>query len=139
MVEEKYNFEPKEIDINQYDNLKKEISKLKELIDNIDGKLREPGMVNDASINSVLSEELESLNKEISDLRTEIKVIDGKFKHDDRKKYNLKVKQLENRLSKVGNFVKEEKDNIRNIFLYKTFEKFILKDKQKDKKNYQIT
>ena len=111
LVEEKYNFEPKEIDINQYDNLKKEISKLKELIDNIDGKLREPGMVNDASVNSVLSEELESLNKEISDLRTEIKVIDGKFKHDDRKKYNLKVKQLENRLSKVGNFVKEEKDN----------------------------
>lgn len=111
LVEEKYNVEPKEIDNNQYDNLKNEITKLRELINNIDGKLREPGMVNDVSINSVLNDELESLNKEILDLRNEINGIDGKFKHDDRKKYNLKVKQLEKRLDKVGNFVKDEKDN----------------------------
>lgn len=110
LVEEKYNVEPKEIDNNQYDNLKNEISRLKELINNIDGKLREPGMVNDVSVNSVLNDELDSLNKEISDLRNEINVIDGKLKHDDRKKYNLKVKQLENRLDKVSIYVKEEKD-----------------------------
>ena len=63
LVEEKHDSDPSQLDPNQYNNLKNEITRLWELINNIDEKLRDPGMVKDASVNSVLTEELESLNK----------------------------------------------------------------------------
>lgn len=113
LVEEKYNVEPekREIDNNHYNNLKNKIFDLRKLINKIDEILREPGVVKGGSINSFLNKELESLNKDITDLSKEINDVDGKIKHRDRKKYNLKIKQLEIRLNNAGNYVRDENDN----------------------------
>lgn len=99
------------LDSNQYNNLKKELDSVKELVQRLNEKLRNPGIIKDADIFAVLNGEIDGLEKALDKLEEQVSKLDKPIKRENRKEIDKIVKHLEkefNRLSKLAEQYKEK-------------------------------
>lgn len=99
------------LDSNQYNNLKKKLDSVKELVQRLNEKLRNPGIIKDTDIFAVLNGEIDGLEKALDKLEEQVSKLDKPIKRENRKEIDKIVKHLENefnRLSKLAEQYKEK-------------------------------
>lgn len=98
------------LNLDQYNNLKKELENIKTLVKSLNDKLRDPGMIKDVDIFSILDGEIDGLEKALDTLETMIESSDKKIKRAQRKEIDKNIKHLETehkRLTKLAEQYKE--------------------------------
>lgn len=107
-IEAKYK--ANKLDDNQYNNLKKELDNLKNLVKTLNEKLRNPGMIKDIDIFSALNGEIDGLENALNTLEGQIENLDKPIKREDRKKIDKIIKHLENEVKRLSKIAEQYKD-----------------------------
>lgn len=107
-IEAKYK--SNKLDDNQYNNLKKDLDNLKDLVKTLNEKLRNPGMIKDTDIFAVLNGEINGLENALNTLEGQIENLDKPIKREDRKKIDKIIKHLENEVKRLSKIAEQYKD-----------------------------
>lgn len=113
-IEEYFNVntddKDKKVDINQYNSLMNRVNDMETKLSDCKNKLKDPGMIKDADIYSVLNGEIEGLENAVNSLEEQVNNLNKPVKKEDRKKIDAIVKELEKELNRLEKIINQYKD-----------------------------
>lgn len=98
------------MDVNQFNSLMDRVSEMENKLSQSKNKLRDPGMIKDADIYSVLNGEIDGLENALTSLEEQVESLEKPIDKDDRKKIDSIVKHIESEVKRLEKLLEQYKE-----------------------------